>query len=297
MRHTMVPPCSAPDRACAWGWRCSGQWFPWSPRQRPQAKIWSFRRSASPRAEEGCSCHSAETETWVHSPHAGLGVDGQPIATCETCHGPYTRSHPDDDMMLLDEDSSICKQCHTDTFAQYEHTTHAEANVQCISCHVSHSQDLRVADESLCTSCHKDALKDELHTAHWVSDVSCTNCHMETPLTEGVGPVASANPAAGIGGSVSHDFVSVSARNCVGCHRKMVYDQTMSTETAARLSLAAEASLAPVLRREVDQAETANRNLAILSAVTLGAGIGLGGILGIAFMLVVARFGNRKGDA
>ena len=199
-------------------------------------------------------------------------------------------------MMRLDVDSSVCTECHTDVAGQYEHSKHAGANVQCVGCHVAHSQDLRLTNQSLCTSCHREALKDSLHTAHWVGDVSCTNCHMEESLPIVNAKMASAGQTLLVGGA-SHDFVTVSPRNCLGCHREEVKTGAVSSDEQAltRLALLTKADQVPALRSQVQQAEATNRTLSILNVVTLGGGIGLGGILGIAFMLVVARFGRNKG--
>ena len=47
---------------------------------------------------------------------------------------------------------------------------------------------------------------------------------------------------------------------------------------------------------ELDQSQQTNRSLAILSVANLGFGVGIGGILGIIFMIAYARFGSRRSE-
>ena len=253
-------------------------------------------QDSMPENEEGCSCHSVESETWQMSPHATLLADGEPAAACESCHGAYVRGHPEEGMIALDTDSSVCASCHEGTADQWTGTIHAEAGVQCIGCHVAHSQNLRLEDEQLCRSCHHEALADPLHTAHWLADAPCTSCHLSESLPMANAALASTDQSIGFVSTPVHDFVTVSAAKCLDCHREQVTAgkpaNASFTTQQALLSTAAEA---PILRSQLLAAENGERTLALLSPLTLGLGISLGGLLGIAFVLVVARFG-RKGD-
>ena len=248
-----------------------------------------------PENEAGCGCHSMEKETWEMSPHAGLLDDGTPIAACETCHGAYVRGHPDEGMIMLDTDSSVCIACHAGTAEQWTDTVHAEAGVQCIGCHVAHSQNLRLEDQQLCRSCHQEALADPLHTAHWLADAACTSCHLSEAQPAANAAIASNDPSHGFLSTPVHDFTTVSAARCLDCHREQVTAGTPAnasfTTQQALLTTAAEV---PALRTRVLSAENTERTLALLSPLALGFGISLGGILGIAFVLVIVRL-NRKG--
>ena len=93
--------------------------------------------------KQGCGCHSLEKESWQMSPHGQVSADGQPVATSATCHGEYVEGHPEKGMIPLATDSSACTDCHEQTAAEWKGTVHAEAGIQCISCHLSHTQDLR----------------------------------------------------------------------------------------------------------------------------------------------------------
>jgi hypothetical protein len=230
--------------------------------------------------EETCeSCHSAEAETWQVSPHAELDDAGAPLASCESCHGEYQRGHPETDNMTLDIDSSVCNDCHEETAAEWHATTHAQANVQCIGCHKVHSQTLRLTEDKLCVACHKDPVQDEFHTAHWVGAVSCIECHMATPGTTDV-PV--------------HDFVHVAAQQCLDCHKEEIVAGPMPTATRLALAAPEQAENTRQLAVALDTATENNRFLLLLGPVLLGVGVGIGGILGIVFMLVTAYLEGRK---
>lgn len=247
--------------------------------------------------EEGCGCHSAERATWEMSTHGQLTVDGAPIAACETCHGAYTREHPDGDMIPLDADSSACIECHEPLAHNWEDTIHAEAGVQCIGCHVAHSQDLRLESRTLCESCHRDSLEDPLHTAHWLGDVACTDCHM-TDQVQAVGEqIAAADPALAMLAAPRHDFVAVASDNCLDCHAQQVSTAADKKDTAfvRRLDIIDAAAEAPALRAQLGQAEQATRTTAFFIPMSLGFGVSLGGLLGIAFVLMAARWGRKGG--
>jgi hypothetical protein len=250
----------------------------------------------SPEDEKGCSCHSAEKETWQMSPHAEIMADGQPAAMCETCHGAYVRGHPDEGMVQLAIDATVCSDCHAKTAGEWENTIHAEAGIQCTSCHVSHSQDLRLAEEMLCESCHRDAVQDPLHVAHWIGDAGCTSCHVGEPSHAPAQSIASANPADMLVGTPGHDFVAVSASKCLDCHAEAVtaVDGAPKGKYAVRTAMLKSAEEAPILRNALTAAEQNNRALALLSPVSLGFGISIGGLLGIVFMLAMVRLSQPK---
>lgn len=245
--------------------------------------------------KQGCGCHSLEKESWEMSPHGQLDADGEPVATCATCHGEYVEGHPDEGMIPLATDSSACTDCHEQTAAEWEGTVHAEAGIQCISCHLSHSQDLRVTSDQLCQTCHRDALQDPLHTAHWLGETPCTSCHVAEADFHAQG-IASSDPAAALQATPRHDFVSVSGRNCLDCHSKdvTVLDGPAQTEFVVRNELMQTASQVPALRSELQNAQQLNRTLGLWQPVSLGLGIGVGGILGIGFVLVAVRLGRTK---
>lgn len=246
--------------------------------------------------EEGCGCHTAEKSTWEMSTHGQIKANGEPVAACETCHGAYTRGHPDQDMLPLDTDSSVCADCHETTAHEWEGTIHATAGVQCIGCHVAHSQDLRLGNQAQCESCHREAVQDPLHTAHWLGDVTCTNCHMAGEGATG-GQLASVDFNIALVQVPSHDFVTVSAKNCLDCHAKEVETDVSAgpADFIQRLDVIAAAAEAPILRADLATAQQSTRTTALFVPMGLGFGVSIGGMLGIAFVLVVTAWGRRKG--
>ncbi len=254
--------------------------------------------SAQSDDEEGCGCHSAERDAWEMSTHGQMLASGEPVAACETCHGAYTREHRDGgEMIPLDTDSSVCIECHASISHNWEETVHAEAGVQCIGCHLAHSQDLRLSDETLCESCHRDTLEDSLHTAHWVGDVACTNCHMaDQPVAAGE-QIAAADPALAVLAAPRHDFVAVAGDNCLDCHAKevKVAGAAVDENFQQRLDLIAAAAEAPMLRAQLSEAKQASHTTTFFVPMSLGFGVSIGGVLGIAFVLMAARWGRKGG--
>lgn len=234
-------------------------------------------------------CHEVENEAWHLSPHATIidPVTNTEGATCVDCHGEYVEEHPRADMMTLAVDSAICADCHEETFTQWEGSTHAEAEVQCISCHLSHSQELRLTDEALCVSCHQQPIQDEFHTAHWTEDVTCSACHLPGQTMHNA--LASQELTTGML-TPNHDFVTVAADSCLDCHREDV--QQISWANGATPSQAT--ANTAVLTTELQSAENRLYTMGILTPVVLGIGVSLGGFLGIVFMLFAGRYDAKK---
>ncbi len=133
-----------------------------------------------PKGVTECAvCHKEEAAAWQTSTHAKGASFGLHGAMCIDCHDHSAfENHPENGTMSITTDSSVCKDCHPHTFEQWEASHHAENGVQCIGCHLSHSQDFRLIDDALCGSCHRDRLQDFSHTAHSHSHVTCADCHM-----------------------------------------------------------------------------------------------------------------------
>jgi hypothetical protein len=256
---------------------------------------------------EGCGCHGNETATWESSTHAQSGPDGKPIARCETCHGAYVKGHPDAGMMELTTDSAMCGDCHADIHSEWQASIHGNSDVQCISCHIAHSQNLRLTEDELCNSCHRDAIADPLHTAHYIGEAPCTSCHMAPDMPDGGSYLAKAGATGGATAHLAslipiaaqpsparHDFISVSSAKCMDCHRADVTTPAADVGFAARLDLLDKANQVQTLRSELNHAEQTTSRMGILGVANLGLGVGLGGVFGIAFMLLAARWSRSK---
>ena len=160
---------------------------------------------------------------------------------------------------------------------------------------MAHSQDLRLSDDDLCESCHRDALEDPLHTAHWLGDVTCTNCHMaDQPVAMGE-QLAAADPSLAVMGAPRHDFIAVASDNCLDCHTKQMRTADGDPEFAQRVEIIEAAAEAPLLRAQLSQAEQTTRTATFLAPMSLGFGVSIGGLLGIGFILMAARWGRKGG--
>jgi len=224
--------------------------------------------------EECANCHQTETETWVDSPHAQ-------IMTCEQCHGEYVPEHPQQGVMTLAVDSSMCQSCHSATAQEWQTTAHADAGVQCISCHQSHTQETRLTGMNLCASCHGERVETFEHTAHSAAGIACTSCHLSSGTVTELGGDLAPNHTFGIDGEA-----------CVDCHGGAIHQQVMNAEVAridaAELSLTSQR--VQDLARQLDDAKRDNRSLQAMSVVSLGFGLGIGGVLGIIMVAVICRF-------
>jgi hypothetical protein len=257
-------------------------------------------------------CHQAEVQDWSHSPHAqamtpldhgdiaecqeATGADCtclschstnfdptdeaylQEGVTCEACHGTYVEGHPENGQMQLDVDSSVCSDCHVETHQEWQSTAHGEAGVQCIGCHRSHTQNLRLDDQALCKSCHRDNLQDAGHVSHTRAGLACLDCHTD--------PAATLQSEAR---GVSHDF-AVNTAVCASCHGTTFHEgeqMVASGELAQQLAPMAErASADEEAAAQMIDEQTMRRRLQSATALSFGTGLGFGGILGIVFILV-----------
>lgn len=245
----------------------------------------------APSGAESCvECHQEETTAWQDSPHAGAGDEHG--ATCEGCHGAYVESHPGEGVMRLAVDSSVCEECHSDTFAQWQGTVHADAGVQCIGCHLSHSQEFRLTDESLCGSCHRERLQDFSHTAHDIANVGCTDCHVSS-----LSPVDTETAGLSVSQAMrapSHDFTHVASEDCITCHGPDVHTLLPASDQVVNAQVLDMAEQVPELTAELEKTRQSNQTLQIMAPVALGIGLGIGGVLGIAFMLVIGYINQRR---
>ena len=232
-------------------------------------------------AEKCAECHTEETEAWHDSPHAQtIDAEGDIHgATCEDCHGSYVADHPDEGLMQLTVDSSPCQKCHSRTYQEWEGTIHAKNGVQCIGCHLSHSQHFRVSDDRLCESCHRE----RLDTAHGQSGVSCIDCHLSSTNAHEVGYINSENSSAKIP-EPSHDFTAVVSADCVNCHGHEVHQENLAR--VSNIQPAGTPGCQPELIAKLESAEQTNKSLMTITPASLGLGLGIGGMLGVIAMLV-----------
>lgn len=235
--------------------------------------------TVSTEYECGClDCHSTDYDPAARTyAHAGV--------SCEACHGDYVAGHPQEGTMRLAVDASVCAGCHATTYEQWQGTAHAQANVQCTSCHVAHSQETRLGDDELCASCHQD--RDNVHHA---MGVSCTDCHISPPPTDNTFTVS----LRGDNRAPDHRFGLV-AESCAGCHSQSIHESPESTASQdIRAQLVAMQARTRELARSLEETKRVNDSLKTMSVVSLGFGLGVGGMVGIIAALVVGYIIQRR---
>jgi hypothetical protein len=245
-----------------------------------------------PESQKCAECHPKEMETWSNSPHAQVKTaSGAVGVTCEDCHGTYVEGHPQKGMMQLSTDSSVCKTCHAKTYEKWTISAHGRLNVQCIGCHVAHSQGLRLTDNALCTACHQAPPTDLAHTAHSQAGVVCVSCHVSSaPAQAAAAAMPVADTASG------HDFMATSSLPCVNCHDKTPTSPAIDTmgDHTGDLASAAVADQPSGPATAVETQEQPTQILQIMPFITLGLGMGIGGILGIVFMLTIGYINHGR---
>jgi formate-dependent nitrite reductase cytochrome c552 subunit len=190
--------------------------------------------------------------------------------------------------MQLGVDSASCKTCHAETYEQWEHSSHGQANVQCISCHLSHSQEFRLTDEALCETCHRDQLNDFAHSTHTGAELACTDCHLSMASRNLTGS-AGLTEVTGGGDPPNHNFV-VTSQTCIDCHERAPAKSAFHTPEPHPTGEAQVAEMAARLKTT----EQSNLSLKGMSVGGLGAGLGIGGMLGIAFVFIAGWLHQRR---
>jgi hypothetical protein len=267
---------------------------------------------------ETCAqCHPAQAAIWENSPHAqaletieawlhtadadspsledydclachtthfdpGEGSYSHAGVTCEACHGPFVQGHPQNGVMNLQVDASVCRDCHSNTYQEWHETAHAGAEVQCISCHVPHTQETRLDNSALCESCHREEAE---HKVHHDAGVHCADCHLPSASV----PDTTGDIRVMAGGTApSHSF-ELAVESCANCHAQSIHENVLNVTSreigSAQVSLMTER--AKGLARELEDAKRTNRNLQATSVVSLGLGLGTGGVLGAICVLIV----------
>jgi predicted CXXCH cytochrome family protein len=197
-----------------------------------------------PETKDCATCHPAFHDSWVVGAH-GQALDdpafktawqsaGQPEAclqchvtgydtitntwtadgvTCEACHGEISDNHPMEPMKA-DRTGKVCGDCHSETYFEWQVSSHGEHELGCVGCHDPHATSLKVEDEdTLCASCHQGRSTNFAHTKHSEQGLSCVDCHLSQSI------------ASGEGGHSKRDhtfFVSLEA--CTGCHVEQMHD-------------------------------------------------------------------------
>lgn len=201
---------------------------------------------------------------------------------CESCHGPLQKDHPKEPMPVT-PDYTLCARCHKTTTDEWRASRHGEMNINCESCHNSHSQKPRAETvNDLCGNCHKDTGSSFTHGTHSNSGLQCSDCHMSA--------VAGTSSTGGLF-ATGHTF-TVGSEACINCHKDTVHTRDailqMSGEEAGQTPSAEE------LEKLVQEQDQKITNLEAQSSVRLYTGLMQGAIVGLTMGGVAAWIVSRR---
>ncbi len=184
--------------------------------------------------------------------------------------------------MPIPVDCGICATCHEFTYSEWQISGHAKGNVSCINCHLAHVQGTRLPTDELCGACHQERLDSFAHTSHYDQDVTCIDCHMHAPDPD-------SNQVMGTG-AAGHNFF-VGTETCAHCHEETVH---VKREAVAEQVSGTDRLVSLVAKEKVIRLEQQVKGLQENFVSILGIGLGVGGFMGVAGLLVVTRYPGRK---
>jgi hypothetical protein len=91
-----------------------------------------------------------------------------------------------------------------------------------------------------------------------------------------------------------HDFIHVSSEDCIRCHGQDAHTLLPARDQIADAQVLALAESVPKLTEKLEAAETSNEILQIMAPISLGIGLGIGAVLGVAFMIVLGYINQRR---
>jgi predicted CXXCH cytochrome family protein len=194
-------------------------------------------------ADNCLACHSKINDSWMVGAHGKAATDEKFLAawkennndpTCMSCHStgydkvsqtwqkegvtcvachPLNTNHPKEPMQV-DRTGKLCGTCHTETYFEWQASTHRNNDLACSSCHDPHQTELKAADPAkLCATCHQAMSESFTHSAHSQQGLTCADCHL-TQL--------SSDPIEGHARR-DHTF-SVRLDACNKCHSYQMHD-------------------------------------------------------------------------
>lgn len=285
---------------------------------------------AGPLREQGpgvcADCHQEEEAAWQASPHGSAwqsqgfqrawatkgnaadclachttGYDsatGSFLAegvTCEACHGPLVEGHPELAVMKLPAESETCEPCHGNTYEEWHGSGHAQQEVQCFYCHLPHTQELRIRPEGrLCGACHAQHMDQLSNATHGMRGLDCTTCHMPGRTAVLGGVEGSGVPC--------HGFTCPEqAEICFECHQNAMHTSREMVTLRAQVDQLQNVAFlvreegGPSLVEQVDRLEQELETMRVAAFIALGAGLGVGGFLGLIVALAVSSAIQRRG--
>lgn len=205
----------------------------------------SVQQAGDPQPPDCQECHAEFQTVWAAGAHGQAASDpvfkstwdelGQPreCLTCHTtgydpatgtyhaegvactaCHDSVNANHPLSPASMR-RGASLCGQCHTDTYFEWQTSKHGQSDLTCVSCHDPHATTLRAADTStLCALCHGTRVRTFAHSNHATQGLTCTDCH-----------IGDADGGSGIMGKGQHSHTfEVNLNKCTKCHEHEIHN-------------------------------------------------------------------------
>jgi len=229
------------------------------------------------------SCLSCHTTNFIAA-NGSYEFEG---VSCVACHGS-AEGHPDAPMDL-NLPNQVCKDCHTQTHAEFQVSAHAATDMNCISCHYAHTNGLRLETATeQCLNCHGANLEGFQHTVHIETGMSCRDCHGWVNPEQEV-------PVTGLG-YTGHDFNNVPLDSCTSCHEQLDLqlvadnrgEEVETTEAAVEAQLEGQQAM---LR--VQQLEAAIEELILRQRNQVAVNVGVGAFAGLVVGGLVTYFVTR----
>jgi formate-dependent nitrite reductase cytochrome c552 subunit len=132
------------------------------------------------------------------------------------------------------------------------------------------------------------------HTAHSIAGMTCADCHLSPHSEDTAGGEITL-----VGGVAAPDHSFKTAEgSCAGCHGSNVHQQVVNVDAVQTSATEAVQMTERVrdLALELDDAKQENRSLRAMTVVSLGFGLGIGGVLGIVFVSVVCFLSRENSE-
>jgi hypothetical protein len=231
--------------------------------------------------KQGTSNSCLECHTTGYDPATGKFAEEG--VTCEACHGPFQKGHPET-LMPITPDASLCARCHKTTTDEWKASKHGQMGINCQSCHNPHNQQPKAASvNELCSNCHKDTGSSFTHGTHSNAGLKCSDCHMAT-----------SSHASSTGGlfATGHTF-AVGSEACINCHKDTVHTRDTIVKLSGGSAAEKQATLEE-LQQKVQANEQTIQTLEAQSTVRLYTGLIQGAIVGLITGGVAAWIVSRR---
>jgi len=163
----------------------------------PEQHIYEPAQNPVPvdRTNDLCArCHSDSRfglQEWQSSTHY------QRDMTCSVCHDPHTASLKSVKGSEASGPSGLCINCHSEVSMNFPYSTHNQAGVSCVDCHLRHfeeqgNEDVHAmpdhsftASLATCTACHSDQMHEkptEVNAASTGTEPAVASASTATPV-------------------------------------------------------------------------------------------------------------------